>query len=186
MYSLTKLCAPSPVEFTVTSETVQLADGTCVALRPMQEGDVAAVQEMHDRLSFDSLYYRYLHPYRPTSEELCHLARLDPSSGAAFVAVMPLEGKDQVIGLAYYQSDANDCSTGQPAFLVEDRYQNQGVGSTLQRMVVQQARANGIKVFDALIHPANSRMMHMIEKDGLSYEAKLSYGAIEVRISLQE
>ncbi len=186
MSTLVSVAIPSPVKFVVISTTLQLADGTHVALRPMQVTDVPAILEMHDRLSSDSIYYRYLHPYKPTVEELERLARLDRSLGAAFVAVITEAGKEKVIGLGYYQTDVEDRTAGQPAFLVEDQFQNRGLGRALARFVTQHAEMNGVRVLDALVHPANRRMMRVIEASGFSYEAKLGYGACEVRVSLQE
>jgi RimJ/RimL family protein N-acetyltransferase len=184
--SATNVAAPSQVQFIVSSTTFRLTDGTPVTLRPMQSSDVPALLEMHDRLSPDSIYYRYLHPYKPTFEELDHFTRMDDAKGGAFVAVIPEVGKEKVIGLGFYQTEAENRAAGQPAFLVEDEYQNQGLGRALARLVIDHARLNGLKVFDAVIHPANRRMMELIKKSGMSYEAKLSYGAYDVRISLRD
>ncbi len=139
---------------------------------------------MHDRVSSDSVYYRYLHPYKPTVEELDRLARLDRAMGAAFVATVHEERKEKAIGLGYYQTEPEDRTAGQPAVLIEDEYQNRGVGRALARLVLEHARTNGIQVLDALLHPANRRMMDLIEKSGLPFKANLSYGAYEVRIAL--
>jgi RimJ/RimL family protein N-acetyltransferase len=186
MSILASVTNPSQVQFVVSSATIQLADGTAVTLRPMQPTDVTAILEMHDRLLSDTIYYRYLHPYKPTFEELDHLARLDRAMGAAFVAVIKEDEKDRVIGLGFYQTEAQNRTIGQPAFLVEDEYQNRGVGWALAGLVIQHARTSGLQVLDALIHYANRKMMRLIEKSGVPYKAKLSYGACEVRISLQD
>lgn len=102
------------------------------------------------------------------------------------MAIVDEEWKEKVIGLGYYQTEPEDRTAGQPAFLIEDKYQNQGVGRALARQVIVRARTNGIQVLDALIHPANRRMMYLIEKSGLPFKAKLAYGACEVRIALQD
>ncbi len=184
--SAMSVAAPSQVQFIVSSTTFRLTDGTPVSLRPMQPGDVPALLEMHGRLSPDSIYYRYLHPYKPTFEELDRLARMDRAIGAAFVGVTQEPGKERVIGLGFYQTEAENRATGQPAFLIEDEYQNQGLGRALARLVIEHARLNGLKVLNAVIHPANRRMMHLIKKSGMPYKARLSYGACDVRISLRD
>lgn len=184
MSTLTRFAPQSQVQFITSSTTITLADGTPVTLRPMQPEDIPALLEMHNRMSSDSIYYRYLHPYKPTCEELDHLARLDRAMGAAFVAVISDSGKAKVIGLGLYQIEADSRTAGQPAFLIEDEYQNRGLGRALAQLVIEHARLNGLQFLNALIHPENRRMMHLIQKSGLPYEAKLAYGGCEVRISL--
>jgi RimJ/RimL family protein N-acetyltransferase len=186
MSTLNSVAISSPIQFVDSLVSVRLADGTAVVLRPMQPKDVRRVVEMHDHLSADTIYFRYLHPYEPTFEEVESLAHLDGVNGATFVAVIKEAGDERVIGLGFYRTDAQDRTIAQPAFLVEDQFQNRGLGRALARLVIEHARQNGVRVFDALIHPANRRMMRVIQASGFSYEAKLGYGACEVRVSLQE
>lgn len=180
----TSTATPSQVRFFVGSTFIQLSDGTPVVLRPLQTQDARRVLEMHDRLSADTIYFRYLHPYKPTVEQVESVARLNGADGAAFVAIVKEPDREKVIGLGYYQTEAESPDTGQPAFLVEDDYQNRGLGRALARLIIEHARMNGIRVFDALIHPSNQRMMRLIQASGFSYEAKQSYGAYQVRVSL--
>lgn len=182
MSSLTSVAPPTRVQFIVSPTRIELADGTTVLVRPMRPEDVPLVLEMHDRLSADTIYFRYLHPYKPTFAELDSLARCRNEEGAVFVLVVEPLGK--VIGLVFFKIDPTDPTTAQPAFLIEDGFQNKGLGRALTRLLVQDAVMKGIRVFEATVHPANRKMMHLFETSGLPYEAKLAYGSYEVRVRL--
>ncbi|MCX6046982.1 MAG: hypothetical protein NT075_17905 [Chloroflexi bacterium] len=72
-----------------------------VTVRPIQPNDATLIHEMHQRLSPDSIYYRYLQPRMPSMAELEQICHLDPAKGAGFVATA--------------QSDARFISPQQPA-----------------------------------------------------------------------
>lgn len=164
---------------------VSLPDGTPVILRQMEPGDIRPTVEMHERLSADTLYWRYLHPYKPTLAELDGMARMRREEGAAFIAV--IEGPaEKVIGLGLYRRDPREPAAAQFAVLIQDEYQGQGLGRALIQSLVQHALANEISFADATVHPENRKMMHLIQKGGLRYTAKLVYGAIELRVFLRE
>ncbi len=186
MSTLASVDIYSQIQFVEPSASISLADGTAVVLRPLLPRDVGRVIDMHERLSAETIYLCYLHPYKPTVEEVEGLAKLDGADGAAFVAAIEEAGAEKVIGLGFYRTDALDRGIAQPAFVVEDQFQNRGLGRALARLVIQHAEMNGVRAMDALIYPANRRMMHLIEASGLTYEAKLGYGACEVRVWLQE
>lgn len=160
-----------------------LDDGTVVVMRPIRLADVPLIQDMHQRLSPTSIYYRYLHAYRPTYEDISHLCHLDDGEGAAFVAIIEAP-RETVIGLAYYLVDKAQPNTAEPAILIEDRFQGQGLGTMLMQHLSQYALNQGIHVFNALIHADNRRMMRLIHGSGLPFEKKFVYGAREVRVLL--
>lgn len=154
-----------------------------VAIRPIRPDDAVLLHQMHGRLSSDSIYYRYLRPYRPQladMERLCHLQR---GEGAAFVATV--DGPHEaIIGVAYYLVAPAQPETAEPAILVEDDFQGQGVGHRLWQRLIRHASDQGILYFDALVHPGNSRVFRLLRRGGQVVESQMSYGMREVRISL--
>ncbi len=183
MYTLADTAMQTPVHFLYGARITNLRDGTPVVLRPMRPGDVPFVLEMHDRVSAEALYFRYLHPYHPTVEEIDRLARMEEKEGAAFVAVTQ-EPVERVIGVALYCIEQENPTVAEPAFLVEDQFQGQGVGQALAQLMVGHASENGVRAFDALVHSANRKMMRLFEQSGLPFQAKFSYGAFEVHAIL--
>ena len=104
------------------------AEMTYSQMRLLMESDVTLIDEMHQRLSKDSIYYRYLGPCKPTLEDLKHLCGMDPSACFTVVAVVG-EINEKVIAMACYRINPENPTTAEPAILVEDSYQGHGLGT---------------------------------------------------------
>jgi RimJ/RimL family protein N-acetyltransferase len=149
--------------------------------RPVQAEDVDLIVEMHQRSSERTIYSRYHSPRVPTRQEIAQICQLNGENGRAIVAA--IGGKNPaVVGLAYYMLSAPD--TAEPALMVEDRYQGQGIGKHLLHQLTAQAIAQGICVFEAFVLPTNKPMLHLLHQTGQVVQNKLVYGAREMRIQL--
>ncbi len=163
--------------------TIANPKGTRVSVRLVQPSDLALIDEMHDRLSKDSLYYRYLGPNKPTAKDLQRLCSSYDGAGAVLVATVE-EPQEKVVGVACYQVNPQNPSTAEPAVLVEDSYQGCGLGKKIILALCQHAIQRGIKSFDTYIHPVNHRMLAIIKGSGLNYESRYSDGLKEIRVWL--
>lgn len=166
------------------NKTTTLRDGTVVLVRPARAGDARAIVEMHERLSADSVYYRYLRPYTPILEEIERICRLGDDEGAAYVAT-PRHDSNHVIGVAYYliYPDRQPL-TAEPAVLVEDQFQNRGLGRILLLRLGQEARAQGICMFETVVHPANRRITHIMQRIGVDHRPRFDHGVLEIRVQV--
>ncbi|MEZ4735094.1 MAG: GNAT family protein [Caldilineaceae bacterium] len=163
---------------------VQLPSGETVKVRPLRSGDALLLQELHQRVSPTTLYYRYLRPYQPTLAELAQICRLGKGEGAGIIALM--EGPPiQAIGFAHYHIDRQQPTTAEVGFLVEDRFQGQGVGRTLFQQLVQRAQAQGLQTFTAYVHPTNHAMLRVFQRSGLPLTMNFVDGLHAVRITLR-
>ena len=169
-------------EYTLAS---MLVDGTSVTVRTVQQRDVVLIQEMHLRLSRESVYYRYLPPRTPDAEYLQGLCFLDDQSGVAIVATVQ-EPQEKVVAMACYAVDPDDPTTAEPAILVEDSYQGRGLGKRVFLALCQQARQKGLEMFECFTHPANHRVLGLIKSCGLRYESGYSQGVRDVRVWLKD
>jgi RimJ/RimL family protein N-acetyltransferase len=149
-----------------------------IAIRPLRRGDVTQLQALHQRLSADTIYRRFLSPRLPSAAELEQIARLNAAGGGA-LAVM-LDGT--LIGVGYYVTA--DGQTAEPALLIEDRFQAQGIGTRLAAQLGQHALARGVETFVADIYPENRAVMRLIRASGLPYESSPAYGARQIRMHL--
>lgn len=154
-----------------------------MTVRPVQHSDLVLIQEMHSRLSRESIYYRYLASHAPDLEALERLCFLDGQAGSAIVATVQ-EPQEKVVGVACYCVDRRDPTTAEPAILVEDRYQGRGLGKRMLRVLCQQARQRGLEVFACFTHLANGPVLHLIKRSGLRYESSYSQGVREIRVWL--
>jgi RimJ/RimL family protein N-acetyltransferase len=159
-----------------------LLDAT-LTVRPVQHSDVVLIQEMHMRLSKESVYYRYLAPHAPDPQDLQRLCFLDDHSGLAIVATVR-EPQEKVVAMACYAVDPDDPTTAEPAILVEDSYQGRGLGKRMFLALCQKANQMGLESFECFTHLVNRRAMRLIEGCGLRYECGYSQGVREVRVWL--
>lgn len=174
--------ATSDSEKLLPSERVELSADLSVTLRPAAPDDVLVILEMHNRLSADSIYLRYFQPYKPRFEDIARVVA-QPEGTVWLATLEPLS--DQVIGIAYYSQDPGETQVAEPAVLVEDRYQGRGVGGMLIGRLVEQARFNGIRSFQASIHPTNLRMLRIVNHGGLPVRQRFVDGVREVIVDLQ-
>ena len=95
--------------------------------------------------------------------------------------------RERVVGVGYYLIEDNrQLSVAQPAILVEDRFQGQGLGRIMLQGLYQQALARGIRAFLAHIDSANTRMMNIIQRSGLPFEVRSNHSVQEVHILLDD
>ena len=156
-------------------------DLSSLIFRPVQANDVDLILEMHQRLSAETIYNRYLSPRLPTRQEIVRLCELGEANGRVLVAVAAGK-RTAVVGLAYYI--VSEAHVAETALLVEDRYQGQGLGKQLLHQLACLALVQGIYYFDALVLPSNKPMLHLLHHVGLVIQNRLDYGTREMRVQL--
>ncbi len=140
-----------------------------VTVRPAQPTDADLLYAMHERLSPESIYARYLYYRHPQLAEFATITVLPPARGAAVVATMR-DRDTQVVGMAYYLRDSTQpASTPELGMVVEDRYQGLGIGRLLWFTLAQEARAQQIHHLRVLFHPSNYRVLRMIQSSGYRF-----------------
>jgi GNAT superfamily N-acetyltransferase len=171
------------VEYSDEINTIFHPDGTSVTVRSIRQNDAALIMEMHERLSSDSVYCRYLGANKPTIRDFQQLCSYDGAVVTTLVATID-DPHEKVIALAYYRVDPDNPSTAEPAILVEDSFQGCGLGKQIVMALYQKAVLNGVESFDTFIHTGNYRMLQIIKNSGLKYESKYCDGMQKVRIWL--
>jgi len=155
-----------------------------VTVRPIHPGDANLINEMHQRLSPDSIYYRYLQPRIPSMAEIEQICHLDPARGAGFVATVQ-RGAEIIVGVAYYVRELQQPQpTAEPGILVEDQFQEQGIGRNLWRRLQQHALVNEIHWLRVLLHPNNQRVRRLVQSGGFAYQAQEAGDLTEYLVAL--
>lgn len=152
-----------------------------IVIRPGRPEDVDLIIDMHHRLSEESVYKRYHAPRIPSPAEIAKMCQLNGQNGRLLVAVLPGR-RSTIVGMAYYIWSEE--AVAETAFLVEDRFQGQGIGKRLIQALAQQAVAQDIQFFDAQVLPINRPMIHLLHQTGQMVFNKLSYGTREMRVRL--
>ncbi len=154
-----------------------------IRIRPAYNSDLSLIEAMHNRVSENSLYLRYLRTHTPTLEDIRQICQINPQEGGALVATVETPG-EMVVGYAYYLITSRDSViTAEPAILVEDSFQGQGIGRMLIERLHKDAVAKGVQAVDAVIHPSNDAVLRLIRRSGLPFESQFAYGLRENCVS---
>lgn len=159
--------------------STRLRDGTIVRIRPIGKQDAELELEFLERLSPAMRSLRFLGLVRePCADVARKLTDLDPANAAGFVALVSDEGRDRQIGAAHFyvspKRDSCDCSV-----TVSDEYQQRGVGSTLMRILIEAARARGIRHLRAFAPAQSDGSHHLAARLGFKRRLDLHDPAVE-------
>ena len=122
-----------------------LRNGTHVVIRPIHKQDVELERRFIEGLSPRSRHFRFLEAMRSPSEALLRqLTAIDPSTDAAYVALIAVGAEKREIGVARFsaQPDGKDCEF---AITVSDEWQHKGLGTLMMQHLIAVARARGIE-----------------------------------------
>lgn len=138
--------------------TETLRDDSHVVIRPITTQDKAAEREFIEGLSPESRRFRFLGQVKIPSDSLIRqLTDIDYDKQVAFVAVVPGEGREQIVGVSRYSMDEDETSC-ECAVTVDDDWHNRGLGTLLMRHLIEVARARGIRRMVSIEAADNFRM----------------------------
>lgn len=151
-----------------------------IGLRAIRPEDSDALAEFHERLSPESQYFRYFsaHPHL-LSRELHRFTEVDGHDRAGVVAVLD----DRIVGWAEYDrvGTTNDVEI---AVVVEDAFQEHGLGTRLVTWLAGRALRNGFTGLVAETLPDNCRMRLLMHDLGLTSTA-FHDGVVQVRVPVE-
>ena len=132
-----------------------------VATRPIQDDDEARFIRLWPRLSMETRYRRFHSPVHRLAPELVRrLVHVDHDAREAIVATVGGE----VVGVARYDRSPADPTEAEFAVLVEDDWQNIGLGRQLLGELVDLAARRGVRVLTATVQADNDRMVGLIRR----------------------
>jgi RimJ/RimL family protein N-acetyltransferase len=180
-----QLPAPTNVRTSAAqpTDTLLLADGTRLQLRPIGSDDRDQVAALFARLSPESRYRRFLSPKRElTPRELTFFTDIDHTNHEAIAAADPRDGS--IVGVSRYVRYPDRPTTADLAIEVADELQNMGIGTTLARRVMHRARANGVALLTATTLWENQPARALLRR--LEFRARASHGSvIELELKLK-
>ena len=180
---------------------VLLSDGRAAHLRPIRPEDAPALRSFGERLSPETVYFRFFSPrHHIGDEEIAHYATVDYHDRLALIAVVDGE----LVAVARYDrcgvkapgpdepgtAAPNDGETGpvldeaEVAFVVRDDHQGRGLGTVLLEHLASAAVQRGIGRFVADTLPENYRMLNVFRSAGFDEHALLDSGVIRVTMEL--
>lgn len=163
--------------------TLNLSSGVEVPFRLIHPEDASALQRFHERLGDQSIYLRFFGSLNEFPEQKAHyFANVDGTDHLALVALDP-EDPDEIIAVVRYDREP-DSESAEYAALVEDRWQDQGVGIALTRKLVNEAIDKGIRYFYALVMGKNRRMLRLLRHLDLPEQERYEEGLKHVEVEL--
>jgi RimJ/RimL family protein N-acetyltransferase len=163
---------------------VTLRDGARVSVRQIRADDAELLRAGFMRLSEDSRYRRFLSATPWLSDAFVrYLTQVDHHDHEALIAVA---GDGVAVGVARYVRWPNDSQIAEVAVTVADDWQGRGLGTALLGLLVDRARAEGIRRFTALMLATNREMLQLLEDLGPTRTLKCSAGTAEIELSLPQ
>ena len=160
-----------------------LRDGRQFRVRALKPDDRAGLLAAVGQSSAQSLYRRFFSPKRNlTEEEVAYFMDVDFVDHVALVAELEEDGRGVIIGGGRYV--LVEPRKAEVAFVVVDRYQEQGVGTALMRHLVAIARHVGLEELTAEVLADNISMLKVFEKSGLRVRTTRDAGVIHVALRL--
>jgi len=166
------------------SEAV-LKDGSRIFLRPVQQNDSGKWLDFMSRMKRHKEYIR-LHniPEEMTEKYAASCCSIDYYNNFIFVALAVKKRKQEIVGLGrYYRLPQKN--SADVFFLVDESFQNKGIGTAIMELLVDAARDNGIRSFEAMIpENNNTEIVKAFNSYGFHLERKLEEGLSRVTFSI--
>lgn len=158
---------------------VTLRDGTRVRMRPIRADDAPRLVALYDRLSQDTRYQRFFSVMRRLPPDWARfLAGVDHVRRLALVVPSPADA-DALIAVARYEP-SGETGVVEVAFVVQDGWQDRGLGTVLFRELLDAAAANGFHRFRAWVLAENRRMLDLITGLADVTRRSLEQGVVEL------
>ena len=141
--------------------SVSVDEGVSYRLRPIRPADVSLYAAFFARTTPEDMRMRFLTPRRHFSHEaLVRLTQLDYDRDIAFVA---LDQAGELCGVSRLAGDP-DRESAEYAVLVRSDLSGHGIGSALMDILIEYARAEGLKRLSGYVLAENTRMLEFIRR----------------------
>jgi acetyltransferase len=147
---------------------MSLKDGTPILVRPVRPEDEGMFREFFTKVSEDDLRLRFFAPIKDFSHDfVARLTQIDYARAIAFVAIEAATG--DMLGSVRLLADAN-YMTGEFAILVRSDLKGRGLGWLLMTLMLDYARAEGLKRIEGQVLRQNRTMLTMCSDLGFVVE----------------
>jgi acyl-CoA hydrolase len=163
-----------------------LRDGTEIFFRPVKPTDETALSEMLYSLSEESVQKRYMtrtimFPHKDVQK----LTNIDYQQDIAIVGTVPGASGEQIVALAQYFLDPKT-QTAEVAFIVQDEWQQKGMGTFLLDYITRIAKQRGVKRFSAKVLPVNKPMLAIFYNSGYKVNTEFDGDVYSITYDLKK
>jgi RimJ/RimL family protein N-acetyltransferase len=177
------MTAPMAAYPTELEREIVLRDGARLRLRPIRPDDQDRLIAFYDRLSRQTAYQRFFSVMRRLPPDWAHwLANVDYQRRLALLAEHGEPGAPELVGVARYDStDQQD--TAEIAFVIQDAWQNRGLGTIMLDTLLAAAEARGIRRFRAYVLAGNARRIDLLVRFTDVRERRTESGVTELLLT---
>jgi len=163
-----------------------LRDGTEIFFRPVKPTDETALSEMLYSLSEGSVQKRYMtrtimFPHKDVQK----LTNIDYQQDIAIVGTVPGASGEQIVAIAQYFLDPKT-QTAEVAFIVQDEWQQKGMGTFLLDYITRIAKQRGVKRFSAKVLPVNKPMLAIFYNSGYKVNTEFDGDVYSITYDLKK
>ena len=154
-----------------------------ILVRPVRPEDEVLYPDFFRQVSSDDMRLRFFAPVKNIGHPfIARLTQLDYARAMAFAAIS--ESTRQLLGVVRLHSDAN-YETGEYAILLRSDLKGHGLGWKLMELMIQYARAEGLRRIDGQVLTGNAAMLKMCRELGFTVDAeKHDQSIFDVSLSL--
>ncbi|HUW61580.1 MAG TPA: GNAT family N-acetyltransferase [Candidatus Bathyarchaeia archaeon] len=148
-------------------------DGTLVSFRPIHPTDEPRIRDLFYGVSAETLFYRFMSRMKWISrEQVQNFVYIDHRTEVAIVGTLPEAFGEDIIAVGRYYLDPHT-NRAEVAFIVDDAWQNRGIGSFLLKHLITIAKRNGIAGFTAEVLRDNRAMQTVFQKSGCKVRSQV-------------
>jgi acetyltransferase len=148
----------------------QPREGPLVTLRPIRPEDASIERAFVQHLSAQSRQYRFMNALRElTPMMLAHFTQIDYDREMAFIATIADQGAEREIGVGRYVTipEGKSCEF---ALVIADEWQRRGLGRRMLTLLIEVARARGLREMIGYVLAENHGMLRLSESVGFEVE----------------
>ncbi len=152
---------PYPTEW---QRRLKLRDGTAILVRPVRPEDEPLYVPFFAAVTPADLRLRFFAPVKEFSHTfIARFTQIDYARAMAFIAIEEATGA--MLGVVRLHADA-DYAAGEYAILVRSDLKGRGLGWLLMQLIIEYARAEGIRSIHGQVLQENTTMLEMCRELG--------------------
>ena len=163
---------------------LSLPGGREMPFRIISPEDASALGRFLGRCSERTIYLRFFGSLGEVSEQKArYLAGVDGTDHFGLVALDP-DNPDEIVAMVRYDREPGE-ERAEYAAIVQDGWQDQGIGMALTRELIAVAREKGVGYFYAMVKGKNTRMLELLRHLDLPEEECKERGVKHVDVKLR-
>ena len=146
----------------------QPREGPTVRMRPIRPEDASIERAFVENLSAQSRIYRFMNALRElTPTMLARFTQIDYDREMAFIATIDDAGAERAVGVVRYitNPDGESCEF---ALVIADEWQRRGLGRRMMTLLIDVARARGLREMIGHVLSENRGMLGLSESLGFT------------------